>query len=338
METQQVDSESYVKPPWGAFPAEQYLIVSSATKRWFSSVEMSTANDKLQRHWDASSSASRPDQTRELIRAFLQLETIPEAWDTTGRTSENTAMERVPTDEEVCVVLAPWRPLRWRQAALSIWEYRFDEAVWLRTHYGDESNDKFGQFRETHEDWDPRFDKESLPWAVLDDPDVFNFEENWERVFDILPELAGPGQGYSRVFASGANQVFLAETRQELREAVLRADDREEEAEAGVAGTQLQLMAVAMGTYLIVVDQKAFESEGLRILYLDARGNIIRHSRIAPEDIWIARGQWEGCRYNDGQWWVIGEEGYSTGDGVLGEKYRAKGEIGRVLYDVGDLL
>lgn len=121
---------------------------------------MSTANGKLQHHWDTSSTASRSDQTRELIRAFLQLETIVEAWDATGRTSENTAMERVPTDEEVRAVLAPWRPLRWRQAALSIWKYRCDEAIWLRTHYEEGSNDKFVQFRETHEDWDPRFDKE----------------------------------------------------------------------------------------------------------------------------------------------------------------------------------
>jgi hypothetical protein len=97
-------------------------------------------------------------------------------------------------------------------------------------------------------------------------------------------------------------------------------------------------MAVATGTYLIVVDREAFETDRLRILYLDAMGSIIRHSRIAPEDVWIARGQWEGCRYNDGQWWVIGEEGYSTREGVLGEKYRAKGEMGRFLYDVEDLL
>lgn len=269
----------------------------------------------------------------------MQLENIPRAWDTTGREAVGIPpMERVPTVEEVRDILAPWRPPYVRQAALFIWKNHDDEAFRLRTHYGD-GDDKFTQWREIDEDMDPRFEEDLVPLLFFDDPQVFNFGENWERIFDILPELAGPEQGYTRAIAEGRlYEDFLAlqqkALQQKLRENVIRAEDKEEEIECGV-GQDLQFMAVE--AYLIVADREAFETDQLRILYLDARGNIVRHSRLPPEEVAIAREKWNAGKFRDSEWWI--EERWSSKPGsIIGEKYKARGEIGRVLYGVEDLL
>ncbi|KAI1454924.1 hypothetical protein F4805DRAFT_437964 [Annulohypoxylon moriforme] len=302
-----------VSPSWGAFPAEQYLL----------------------RHWNSSSSSSSADQRQDLIRAFMRLEIIPREWDTTGREyPPNNNMERVPTADEVREILAPWRPLRWRQAALTIWKRRDDEAIWLRTYYRD-GDDQFTEWREIDEDYDPAFDEGSAFWTKLDDPDMFNFGENWERFFDILPELAGPQQVYSRVFGSGYGSNYLDSKRQKLRDAVARVEDKVEEVEDGLIGTSLQVIAVE--TYLLLADAKAFETRKLRVLFLDAWGNIVRHSRIEPEDIFELRSRWGAAKYRDGEYWLDKKERGEPG-GVLGDKYRARGEMGRSLYGVEDLL
>ncbi|KAB5511544.1 hypothetical protein GE09DRAFT_904028, partial [Coniochaeta sp. 2T2.1] len=107
----------------------------------------------------------------------------------------------------------------------------------------------------------------------LDDAKVFNFSEHWERVFDVLPELAGPWLGYSRTLEEDDEAGRL---RKQVRHHLLRGLETEDEAEADV-GMELQAMAVE--TYLVVADCEAFETGLLQILYLDARGDIVRHSR-----------------------------------------------------------
>ncbi|KAI1379912.1 hypothetical protein F4677DRAFT_442106 [Hypoxylon crocopeplum] len=134
-----------------------------------------------------------------------------------------------------------------------------DEVILLRTHYGD-GDDKLAEWCEIDQDLDPAFEEDLAPFLILNDPQIFDFGGNWKRDF--------------------------LSTRQQLRENVIRAENKEEEVEAGV-GMELQVMAVE--AYLIVADREAFETDQLRILYLDASGNIVRHSRLAPEDVWIAR-------------------------------------------------
>ncbi|KAI0887611.1 uncharacterized protein GGS22DRAFT_157604 [Annulohypoxylon maeteangense] len=264
----------------------------------------------------------------------MNLETIPKEWDTTGRQSHSTrTMERIPTADEIREILAPWRPLRWRQAALTIWKSRDDEAIWLRTHYA-HGDDKFAEWRDIDEDYDPAFDEGSAFWTKLDDPEILDFGESWERVFDVLPELAGPQQGYSRGFGSGYSGDYLPSLRQRLRDAVARAEDKGEEVEHGHAGTGLQVVAVE--TYLLLADAEAFETRKLRVLFLDSWGNIVRYSRIEPEDIFDLRSRWGAAKYRDGEYWLDKKERGEPG-GVLGEKYRASGEIGLAIYGIEGL-
>lgn len=126
---QAAQSAEGVSPPWGAFPAEQYLIVSR--KNMFVGVYSRLIWYMAQRYWDYSFPHSPDTQRQSLIRSFLKLDAIPKRWDTTGRESPQwLAMERAPTDDEIRLILVPWRSLRLRDAALHIWRDRFDEAIW----------------------------------------------------------------------------------------------------------------------------------------------------------------------------------------------------------------
>lgn len=135
------------------------------------------------------------------MREYLALEEIPAEWDTTGREQagrEDQWPSRQPTKEESTTILEPWTPSRWRLAALRIWKDRFDEDVWLRTYYGEDSDAAFEGWRETHEGSDLAFNEATTPWCVLDDAAVFDLGDGWDGVLDVLPELAGPTQGYTR--------------------------------------------------------------------------------------------------------------------------------------------
>ncbi|KAI1104574.1 hypothetical protein F4804DRAFT_181948 [Jackrogersella minutella] len=321
---QNIKSEADVSPPWGAFPAEQYLI----------------------RHWEFSSTLLAADQRRDLIRAYLQLDSIPKDWDATGRVYLATTIARVPTEREIREILAPWRPIRWREAALHLWRDRDDEEVWLRTCYREGSDKAFREFRETDEDYDPAFEEDCRTWTVLDDQALF--DGDWSAALDILPELAGPAPNYDPYAHRHLGDPGELETlRQKLRESVASALRLEGEGntaeqlkvdavEAGDAGMELQVNAVA--SFLFVADCKAVETEKLRLLYLDARGIIVRETRVPCTETWQMRDAWVGKKFRDSPLWNDrdrSEWGVSNDPGsVLGEKYKLEGDIGRLLYNL----
>lgn len=304
--------------------------------------------DRTQRHASsaesgslapASASASQPqtdNQTQTLIQSFLRLDPIPQEWDNTGRASDPIhPMPHPPKPTQIHQLLAPWRSLPLRQAAASLWKHRYDEAIWLRTHYPSASGDDatFAAWRAVDADNDPDVDDEGLKtaWTCLDDPSLFAFGADWRRVFDVLPELAGPVQGYVR--CGFEVEERFGPLRARLREVRGGAAEREAEAEAGAVGMALQVLAV--DSFLVVADAEAWDTGLLWLLYLDARGNVVRHSRIAPDDVMYTRHEWIGKKFRDGRWWLNakgrGGQGMEPG-GVLGDMYTARGEMGKILY------
>jgi hypothetical protein len=106
------------------------------------------------------------------------------------------------------------------------------------------------------------------------------------------------------------------------------------EAEYGKHGEKLQAAAVA--TFLLVADAHAWETDCLRLLYLDAKGNIVRHSTVEVEDAWYTRCWFDPGKMEESLWWpykhdLMSGELRETGS-ELGEKYLAHGEMGRSLY------
>ncbi|THC97636.1 hypothetical protein EYZ11_002862 [Aspergillus tanneri] len=69
-------------PPWGTIIIEQYLI----------------------RNWSYSSPKEPNQQRQRLIQEFLEMEDVPETWE-----FFKDPPPRLPTEEEINVILRPWR-------------------------------------------------------------------------------------------------------------------------------------------------------------------------------------------------------------------------------------
>lgn len=82
----------------------------------------------------------------------------------------------------------------------------------------------------------------------------------------------------------------------------------------------MALQKCATSTYIIIADEEAFQTGGLRVLYLDGFRNIIREGRIDPEvhDIFNLVTDWM-------------ETNELLEGSTVGEKYRVNGELGREL-------
>ncbi|KAK9422562.1 hypothetical protein SUNI508_00425 [Seiridium unicorne] len=314
-----------VSPPWGALPVEQYLI----------------------RNWDTSSSLPVPAQTRGLVASFLHnLAEIPSSWDATtsrGSQQQPQALDREPTPQEISTILAPWRDVQLRDVALQLWRDRHhgtaNEAVWVRTYFpaSDPStksaaDDKFQEWIALDRERDPNFEEATLSWRILDDPSILSSgqggagsDDSWEPVFGVLPELAGPSQSLSRKPGGGnpALQEELDELRQQLQE-LQAAEGGEGDFEAETTDAGIQLQELAVGSFLLVADAHAFGSDRLRLLFLDARGNIVRESRILVGEIHVLKGEWFRSSWSDTEdWWLGGE---------VGVNYRADSAVGKELY------
>lgn len=259
-------------------------------------------------------------------------------------------MTHEPTQHEVEAILAPWRPPRWRAVALRLWTRRGDEEVWLRTYYGG-GDDKFQAWLDEDEDEDPAFEDETRWFTILDDPAVFDFSttsqtngSGWSQVFAVLPELAGPtGSSTARDRDRDRDQARLTALRQKLRgEIAALGDSPSPEAladlvEAGQTGVEMQLCAVA--SFLFVADEEAFATDRLRLLYLDAGGDVVRESRVAPGEAHELRAYWNRGATGDSPFWRdrrrSDDSPFSNHPGsVLGSLYAVDGEKGRKLYGI----
>ncbi|KAH8696518.1 hypothetical protein BGW36DRAFT_381163 [Talaromyces proteolyticus] len=312
-----------VFPPWGAFPAEQYLL----------------------HHWEPSE--QNQNQHRRLINDFIHaLDDIPEEWIRPSPTSEIMAI--TPSASQIREILAPWRPLQWRSVAWEIWNQircpKWDDEglnIWLRTHYAEEAeetardNIKLVEWFKSSFEGNPYMDPDTVDtmmrWQILDDESVFNFKSAWERVFEIIPELTGPKSGLSRRFMPRTDGWGQNYPREEVA-SLPRLEDRVMAVECSDNCVQYS----AVHSYLLVADEKTFTTDELLILYLDRKGNYVRESRIQlPADDLYTRGDMiNNGKIRDAQYWTEDSPPGSS----LNPKYRALGEIGRELYGVEDLL
>ena len=255
-----------------------------------------------QRNWDPASPLPPASQRRSLIRAFLDQDDIPGEYEP----SRDGTPSRAPTAAEVRDVLAPWRPLALRRIACFLWPSYEHELVILRTHYGGDGDDaRLRGWIDVDSEEDVFFNPEALWWRLLDDEELFGFGDEWERVFDILPELLGR-QGR----LGGVRRTIGAEDVEEAR----REEDPEEE-------MRYQAFTLSAPTPLLVADKRAFEEDKLRVLFLDAHGNIVKESRITPGEMGTLKE--DATNVRSPMWWQYGE---------IGPKYKPDGEIGRVLY------
>lgn len=202
--------------------------------------------------------------------------------------------------------------------------------VLLRTYYSTDEGE-----RAKHDDliyhWvDPSpFDAEAW-WAVLDDANHFNFGSDWRRVYEILPEVAGPlsidvDDDFCIPRVHGPD--YCDHARPDFKAQIAEAKEEDpkawhEDRDGVIEACALRLHSLTTRTYLLIADEEAFRSNSLLLLYLDGFRNIVREARLDPEidDIFGVVGLWM--------------DGELLRTSVVGEKYRVGGELGKELYQL----
>ncbi|KAF7587602.1 hypothetical protein BBP40_007001 [Aspergillus hancockii] len=155
-----------------------------------------------------------PDQQRvRLVRQFLDLDKISQEW---FPTQEGEPLPRTPTEEEINTILRPWRSADLRRRAWHMYTNVTDEPIFLRTHYNPGDDEKMEHWASISEE----FENQGW-WACLNNAQLYNFKSDWQRVYEILPEIAGPStdtQGFPspEILSSERSRfkTWLSETKQ----------------------------------------------------------------------------------------------------------------------------
>ncbi|KAK4038658.1 hypothetical protein C8A01DRAFT_37425 [Parachaetomium inaequale] len=278
-------SASAASPAWGSLPVEQYLL----------------------RNWDLTSTLSSPAQRQHLVRAFIQADSVAGA----------DAEQSTPSAEQIRTILEPWRPQRLRQLAHKHCAMTgpFEEFYFLRTHYagGSEDDAKLREWLDLDEYVSIELPREEEWWVVLDDAELFDLGENegdWQRVYDVFPELAVPS--VARDVVTDSKMYYI---RSNLKWLEPDGEPQEEDwAEA------VREVVYGLGNKLLVVDRKAFETDELGLVFRDAKGHVVRHGRVRADEL-NELNLYEG--------WGALHETHFWLDSEVGEKDRVGGEVVR---------
>ncbi|RDW70551.1 uncharacterized protein DSM5745_08062 [Aspergillus mulundensis] len=327
-------------PRWGRLPIEQYLI----------------------RHWNHSSPEPNNQQRLRLIHAYIHLDKVPQEWDPTdfgeawyepdpNDTNRAFGPTRIPTDTEIEVILRPWRSHDLRKRAWEIWCGR-DRGypVMLRTYYdGEEGGAKFTEYTRVSETYHAVTD-----CLALCDAQLFNFGSEWRRVFDILPEIAGCRGHQTDYDASDINNVVgigrrlsayyprrpdrdmleddYAELEDEIENSKAECPDWKENPdillEPGDTAIR-SLLRTATISWVIVVDEKAFRTDELLVIYFDMYQDVTVEGRLGLDQGYLDEML---MRWEDGGRPL----GFVMENGTVGERYRLSNESGRRFFRLSD--
>lgn len=242
------------------------------------------------------------EQRERLVRAFIQEDTI------------SPELDRSPSEEQVSRILRPWRAQEFRPIAQQHSERdTYGCYLVLRTYYGGgESDDaKLQEWLDQDPSQGFEIPERERSWQVLDDAALFDVGgedgDDWQRVYRVLPELAAPGRerrppgdfGYVRDMAT------------------MHTDD------PGDEDFEFWILSMAFaGNWLLVADRHAFENDELRLVFRDNKGNVVKESRIRPDQLGeLSLCQLQGTVHESEHWL----------DGEVGEYYQTGGQIMREL-------
>ncbi|KAJ5477731.1 hypothetical protein N7530_003240 [Penicillium desertorum] len=113
-------------------------------------------------------------------------------------------------------------------------------------------------------------------WARLNDPNLFNFGPNWQQVYELMPEVAGPVDHRRRSEGPCKPQFFRASPQNDQDGLHERRDNRFETTVELANHPQNDTIMV----YIVIADQEAFQTGRLRLLCLNAKRNIVRELHV----------------------------------------------------------
>lgn len=196
----------------------------------------------------------------------------------------------------------------------------FDSIVVLRTYYGGVDDDNrmsrwVYDAAESFEDYNPGQDLfgdlEDHWWHILDDASLFKTgSENWQSVYNALPELAMP------VLHRNFNKHVVDSVKEEISTILETQEPEEEDYEDAVS------VAAIQGCWLLILDEGAFRDKEMLLVFRDIKGDVVRQIAIKPEEV-ENLPHYRLCG-------SIRELGYWI-DAVVGKKYKSRGEVMRVV-------
>ncbi|KAL3494686.1 hypothetical protein BJX62DRAFT_233977 [Aspergillus germanicus] len=243
-------------PQWGQLPAEQYLI----------------------RHWDHASDESGAQQRTRLMQEFLKLDVIPEDLDPTyfGVHPDKT-WSRIPTAEGIATILQPWRPeqIRWR--AWKLWRDEKDpEPPLLRIYYDPKDDERVKSWADISENY-----SDVSYWAILDDPDLFDFEKSDAKSSWLQWILS------CRVpIDEGVAGKFLRQRLAKVKASLdyVKRDHPGWRNDPNILITDnysaLALLHYISHTQILIADKETFETNELLYVHLDGKQNVTMQGRI----------------------------------------------------------
>ncbi|KAL8942163.1 MAG: hypothetical protein Q9216_001810 [Gyalolechia sp. 2 TL-2023] len=206
-------------------------------------------------------------------------------------------------------------------------------AVWLRTCYTTGSDEKHKSLIEGID----MYNAVDGDHRLLDDPELYSYGADWQRVFEVVPELLEPND---RDWASyeDAQREAVEGLRAYAGGGVARAEPglvsnlasgefgfKGQELEYHVAkALQAEVHRVRVVAWVVLEDEEALESGNVAVIFVDALGRVVRSTRVPAGDAESMGGAWA-----DGCW----DEMTEWTDGDLGPQYRLGGECGWLLLE-----
>lgn len=150
--------------------------------------------------------------------------------------------------------------------------------------------------------------------SLLNDADLYDFGNEWQRVFNVLPELLDPTMDMldadcvNQTKEDVMNENFPSNIERLI--ATIRRNSPQERAEEeifNVVHTPVQKAHVV--NYLIIEDKQALESGKVLVVFVDDVGQVVRKNRVDVEEVEDLGGMWFQSAYDDVGIWMKGEVG-----------------------------
>ncbi|KAJ5106135.1 hypothetical protein N7456_002810 [Penicillium angulare] len=302
-------------PPWGALPAEQYLI----------------------RHWDYSPMLSAEQQRIVLVAEYCILEVIPrELYDDP---TEPTGF-RIPTQNEIAVILRPWRCDDMRKLAWLI-QLRFNQyPILIRDHY-DASNSHHDRMMQYWMTAAAHGDK--LLWAIINDERCFYFarpsdadSQHWITTGYVLPEVVGPHlvrlPGFETIrwkdippWCEYQRDVFKVRL---YLERGRNPEQWEVDPSPIIESCASCLHSCMCAMVVVLVDKVAFETGRPLLIYADYYTNVIRRRRFVLNR--------DTLREIVNDRWHLSLTPWMWQESEVGDRYKATGNLAQDLYQLTD--
>lgn len=267
-----------------------------------------------------------------LVRAFMEEDVLePELY---AAVVNDGKVSRVPNESEVREILLPFRPERIRKVARVYVDcladnWRWQEPIFLQTSYdgGATDGEKMSQWIPSDEAG-VGLNKGDRWWRLLNDESLFDSGNDWSKVYEMLPEVIAYRN--DRRASLDMDKILRAAKRSmsegtwtEKLESILQA-----EVQDSSRNTLIVFDKVFFDTCHLTLEQSyAIEEkegeEGPLLIFLDKKGNQIRASRVGKDILDILDVSYFRLNVDEQHCWEAG---------VVGEKYKPDGDIGRRYY------